>query len=260
MNLSKYSRMSFMLPVLLLAVYLQLAAAAEPAVVSEISLDYYSKYIWRGQNLNNSDVLQPALSVSAYGFTASVWSNLDLTDKSQTAPGNSGNFSEFDFTLDYSSSIRGMDKVAYSLGVIYYRFPHTPYTPTVEVYGTVQLDLVATPFISWYRDLAEVDGSYLQAGVGHTIGKIVVINERCYCDLAAGASLGWGSAGYNRGYFGMAKDHFNDFSVSASLPFSFGAWTIELSIHYSTMLNDAIAAAVYQKDNTWLGIGLTTGY
>ncbi len=205
-------------------------------------------------------MLQPAFSVWTHGFTASVWGNLDLTDKSQTAPGNSGNFSEFDFTLDYSNTICGSDKAAYSLGIIYYRFPHTPYNPTVEAYGTVEIDVAATPSITWYYDLDEVEGSYVQAGLGHTIEKIVVLNERCYGGLAAGASIGWGSAGYNRGYFGLAKDNFNDFTVSVSLPFCIGDLTVELSINHSTILNNAIAAAVYRKDNTWLGIGLTTGY
>lgn len=46
--------------------------AEEDAVKYSISADYYSKYIWRGQVLSERSVFEPAISVSAYGFTGTV--------------------------------------------------------------------------------------------------------------------------------------------------------------------------------------------
>ena len=53
-------------------------AAEEEAVKFGISADYYSKYIWRGQVLDNKSVFQPAVSASAYGFTGTLWGNMNL--------------------------------------------------------------------------------------------------------------------------------------------------------------------------------------
>ena len=45
------------------------------------SADFFSKYVWRGQNLVDDWVLQPGASVGYKNLTASVWENLDLTDE-----------------------------------------------------------------------------------------------------------------------------------------------------------------------------------
>ncbi len=260
MKKGKYNCKVIVLTMLLFAAAIQAAEADSPTVVYGFNLDYYGKYIWRGQNLNNTGVLQPAISMAACGFTVSVWSNFDLTDKSHTAPDNSGNFSEFDFTLDYSSTLSGFDELTYSAGIIYYRFPHTLFDPTIEMYGSLKFDLPAAPFITWYRDIGVIEGGYIQLGLGHTIDKIIAVNDRCYCGVAAGTSIGWGSAGYNRGYFSIGNGDFNDITLSVSLPLCLWNWTIEFSINHSFMLRDAISQAVYKNNNTWLGIGLVTTY
>jgi hypothetical protein len=46
-----------------------------------------------------------------------------------------------------------------------------PYNPTVEAYGTVEIDLAATPSVPGTMILM-IEGSYVQAGLGHTIGKL----------------------------------------------------------------------------------------
>jgi hypothetical protein len=107
--------------------------AKEQVVKFGLATDYYSKYIWRGQNIDDKSVLQPLISASAYGFTGSIWGNLDLTNKSQTAPDNAWEFSEFDYTLDYSGTMPGIDWLGFSVGTIYYRFPNTVFEPTTEI-------------------------------------------------------------------------------------------------------------------------------
>ena len=66
--------------------------AAEDKPKFALTADYFTKYIWRGQNLNDKSVFQPSVSVGLNGFTASVWGNLDLTGKNH----NCSEFTEVD--------------------------------------------------------------------------------------------------------------------------------------------------------------------
>jgi hypothetical protein len=237
------------------------AAAEDKVVTFGVSADYFSKYVWRGQNINDESVLQPTISASAYGFTGSIWGNIDLTNKSQTAPDNAWEFSEFDYTLDYTSAIPGIDWLSGSVGVIYYRFPNTVFDPTTEIYGGLSLPKIPlTPSFKWYRDVDEIKGSYFQLGIGHTLEKIYVVNEKCYCGLQLGASYGWGNAAYDKGYFGVNSGQSNDLTLTAGLPFCVDTWTIKPSINYSTMLSDSIREATDKSDNLWAGVGISTSF
>ncbi len=221
-----------------------------------VTTDYYSKYVWRGQNLNDKSVVQPAISVSAYGLTGSIWGNLDLTNKNDA----SGEFSEFDFALDYSGAMPRIDGLNFSAGTIYYRFPNTSFKPTTEVYGGLSIALPLSPSIKLYRDLDEIDGSYLQVGIGHTFEKLATWSEDYYCGLQLGAGIGWANSAYNNGYFGAGKGTFNDLTLSVGLPFCISSWTIKPGISYATMLADAIRDATLKSENLWMGVGLSTRF
>jgi hypothetical protein len=223
--------------------------------------DFYSKYIWRGQVLDNKWVLQPSISASANGFTGSIWGNMNLTDESKIVPDNAGEFSEFDFTFDYTAAVPGNENLNFSLGTIYYRFPNQIYHPTTEVYAGLDLsDGFFSPSIKLYHDIDEIDGSYVQLGIGHTFEKIHVINEKCYCGLQLGSSIGWGSAGYNHGYFSVDGSGFNDLTVNLGFPFCIDSWTISPSINFSTMLDSDIRRATDKSDNIWIGVGLQKSF
>ena len=246
----------------MLAAFTAGAVAAEEQVVKfGLSADYYSKYIWRGQNINDKSVFQPAVSVSAYGFTGSVWGNMDLTNKSATAPDNAGEFSEFDYTIDYTAAIPGIDWLSGSAGVVHYEFPNTTYKPTTEIYGGFSLTAVPlTPSFKWYRDVEEIKGSYFQFGVGQLFDKLYVMNDKCYCGLQLGASYGWGNAAYDKGYFGVDSGQSNDLTLSAGLCMQIYSWMVKPSINYSTMISDSIRAGREKNDNIWAGVGVSTSF
>ena len=226
-----------------------------------ISADYYSKYIWRGQVLSERSVFQPAVSASTYGFTGTIWGNMNLTNSDKIVPDNGGEFSEYDFILDYTAVVPGTEKLNFSLGTIHYRFPNQVFHPTTEVYAGLSLpDIFLSPSIKLYRDVEEIDGSYIQLGVGHTFEKIYTVNEKCYCGLQLGASVAWASANYNKGYFGVDSSKFNDLTLTAGLPFCISSWTVRPSINCATMLNDAIRQATDKSDNLWFGVGLSTSF
>jgi len=234
---------------------------AEDKVEFRFTGDFYSKYIWRGQVLDDKRVFQPSISANTYGFTGSIWGNMNLTDGSKIVPDNAGEFSEFDFTLDYTAAVPVVENLIYSLGTIYYRFPNQIYHPTTEVYAGLDLsDGFFSPSIKLYHDIDEIDGSYVQLGIGHTFEKIHVVNEKCYCGLQLGSSVGWGSAGYNHGYFNVDGSEFNDLTVNVRLPFCIDSWTIRPSVNFSTMLVSDIRRATDKSENVWIGIGLQKSF
>ncbi|GAG32135.1 unnamed protein product, partial [marine sediment metagenome] len=116
-------------------------AFGESKVDFEITADFFSKYIWRGQNIADDPVFQSGFSASYRGLTAAIWGNLELT----SINGNSGDFSELDYCLDYSGKVPGIKGVGYSIGAGYYTFPGTAIKDTTEVYAGLSFDLPLSP-------------------------------------------------------------------------------------------------------------------
>jgi hypothetical protein len=235
--------------------------AEDKVITFGFSMDYFSKYVSRGQNIDNRSVLQPAVSASAYGFTGTFWGNIDMTDKSETAPDNAWEFSEYDWTLDYTTTIPDINWVSLSVGTIYYQFPNTTTNETTEIYTGFSLPtVILTPSFKWIRDVQDIKGSYFQFSIGHMIEKFYVINEKCCCGLQLGASYGWGDAGYNEGYFGVNSGQSNDLTLSAAFCIQIDSWMIKPSISYATMLSNSIREATDKSDNLWVGVGLSRSF
>ena len=79
------------------------AVIAEDKIDFEVTADYFGKYIWRGQNLSDDPVFQPGISFSYKGLTAGLWGSLETTSINN----NSGEFTEWDYSLDYSGEFPG---------------------------------------------------------------------------------------------------------------------------------------------------------
>ncbi|MGE5294884.1 MAG: hypothetical protein ACM3VT_08640 [Solirubrobacterales bacterium] len=231
-------------------------AMAENDVTFDVTTDFFSKYMWRGQNVVDNWVMQPGANIGYKGFTGSIWANSDI--KGETV--DEWEFSEVDYALDYSNTFPGQETLGFSVGAIYYDFPNTNFDATSEVYGGLNADVFLSPAVKWYYDFDEADGSYIQFSLGHTLEKIQQWREDCYCDVELGASVGYGNDGYNEFYFGVDDGAFNDVTLSAGVPFSFGSLTIKPSIAYSMMIDDDIREATGKSDNFWGGIGLAYSF
>ena len=248
-----------------------LAAQDEFAFSAAASVDYSNKYVWRGQNLNDESVLQFNAEGSVWGFTGAIWSNMPLTDAQGTT---TGEFNEIDYSLDFSRAIpNSNDKIGYSLGVIHYTFPggidnNGGLAATTEIYGGLNFNVLLAPSVTWYRDIDDVDGSYIKFGVGHTFEKIVAWNDDSHVGLDLGASFGLGGSAYNEGYFGWEKTKFNDFTLSVGVPvkLKYGI-SITPSFNVSTMLDGDIrdtieSSGAYAGKHTsaWFGINFTKSF
>lgn len=129
-------------------------------------VDFYSKYIWRGQNLLDDPVLQPNAYVNIEDFTVSIWGNYGIQ--------NDEDWTELDYTLDYTTSLDFVkpegDMVSVSVGYIYYDFPNLPPNQdSQEVYGAIALDMLLSPALAVYHDFDQGDGTYYEFSVGHGI-------------------------------------------------------------------------------------------
>jgi hypothetical protein len=209
---------------------------AENEVGFELTSDYFGKYIWRGQNLSDDPVFQPGLSISYANLTAAIWGNMDL----RNINGNSGDFSEMDYSLDYSSTFAGIEGVGYSVGVIYYDFPGTTTKDTTEVYWGLNFDLPLSPSITVYHDLDEAEGSYVSLAFGHSIERIAELGPDIPVGMEIGASLGWGSGSFNKYYWGTDQSKLQDLIFSISFPMEIAGWTLSPSLNYITLVSDDI--------------------
>lgn len=222
----------------------------------DVTADLYSKYIWRGQNLNDGAVFQPSVSLAVHGFTSTIWGSLDLTNEND----HRGELTEVDFSLDYSAVIPNLEAAEVSVGAVHYRYPNTVLLSTSEVYAGVSVVCFLNPSARVYYDVDEINGAYLQLAVAHTIEKVATFRENCHCGCVLGLSIGYGSAGYNEGSFGVDENAFNDLTTSLSLPVSIKGLTINPSVNYSRMLADDIRTATASSENLWAGISATYAF
>ena len=224
----------------------------------EITADYFGKYIWRGQNLSDDPVFQPGISASYKGLTAAIWGNLETTSINN----NSGEFTEWDFSLDYSGDFPGLKGVGYSVGLINYHFPSVA-GDTTEFYWGLNFDLPLSPSITVYHDIDEVKGTYTSFGLSHFIDKIVELTPDMSVGMEISASLGFGGSAYNESYWGVKKDKLNDLAISVSFPTEIAAWTLAPSLNYVTLLSDTIRAVDSFRseiDYFFVGISLSKSF
>lgn len=144
----------------LFVLFAPLALAAAPAAGdAEYALDFASAYVWRGITFTDGAVWQPSVTASNdSGFAINVWGNLDIDDANDM----SGEFNEIDLTASYGF---GTDAVSAEVGFIEYLFPNTPFDGTREIYLALGWDVTASPSVSLYYDIDEVQDFYANVGV-----------------------------------------------------------------------------------------------
>ena len=200
--------------------------AEEEKPTADASVGIYSKYIWRGFNLEDGMVIQPSLTVGYKGFAANLWGNLNV-DQDDTSS-NSFNWFETDFTLSYDGAY---EKLGYSIGYIYYDVDGDEDSPTgyttQEIYLGLSYDILLNPSVTVYRDIADIPGYYVNLGIGHSFP----ITDKYALDL--GASAGY----YNIDDYSALHD--GQLSASITVPVN-EYLSVTPEIYYSFPLsNDA---------------------
>ncbi len=244
---------------LLVLMSLLFGLSALPAGAGEITADVnadvsiLSDYVWRGQNYGEGGIIQPNFSIGfASGLSLGVWANYNIDDNRYASHHQ---VNEVDYTVDYS---RDLGPVGISLGWIFYDFPRTGGLDTQELYVGVSLDVPLSPSITAYRDIHEVDGTYINASIGHDFSLSDLVT------LSLGASLAWGSESYHNGYFGVKDDSLSDYNLSAAVAFALSdKITVTPMIAYSGLADDDLEKAAetgfYEDDSNFYG-GVNVSY
>ena len=220
----------------------------------ELTTDFFSKYIWRGQKLNDDYVFQTGLSTGYKGFTVAAWGNMDLTDYGN----NKGEFTEWDYSLDYSNSIGENGKLGYSVGIINYHFPSIV-GDTTEVYWGLSLDVFLNPSVTVYHDIDTVKGMYVNFGISHSIEDFIKLTDSLSANLDLSASIGWGNSSYNRAYWGVDNSKLNDIAFTVALPVELGGgWTVTPSFNFVTLVSSDIRDSdAFSTDSDYFFTGVS---
>jgi len=144
-------------------------------------------------------VLEPSLSVSMRGFTATFWGNIDMKEGATPSfvpdrPGRKS-FDETDLTLSYA---RQYGRIGLTGGFIYYGTKFTP--ETQEIYVGAGLDVPGKPTLTIYRDIDAYPGTYILL----SLSQAVALKRGVTLDLGASAAYFIGSSDYWRTYLASA--------------------------------------------------------
>lgn len=225
------------------------------------SADVMSRYVWRGQVLSNSWVVQPSVGITYGAFGASIWANYDSDSTVDEGSGSSDSHSEVtetDITLSYTRTI---DKWTFGAGYIYYAFSGAP--DTQEAYLSVSYNTLLNPTLTAYWDFDEGQGGFVIASISHVF------------DLGKGLGLKLGaSASYNinNKVMGFDKngDDFSNFytgEVSAALTVPITKYlSVTPKVAYSFSLSDDATDALNtisndgRQDIFYGGVNLTLSF
>jgi len=222
----------------------------------DISADFFSKYIWRGQVLTDDPVFQGGASATYGGLSAGIWGNLDLT----SANGESGEFTEVDYFGEYAFEIPGIDGVGFAVGFVNYHFPGVT-GDTSEIYWSAGIDMPLKPSVSVSYDIDEIDGIYTSFAIGHDFGTILEVAENMPVAMEFGASLGIGDEDYNNGYWGTDDSGLNDLALSLAFPMEIGGWSVTPSVNYVTLVDSDIRSSDHKSsDYFYSGISFAKSF
>lgn len=253
------------LKTLSLAVVLTLLVSAGSLYAEETktsgyaSVDVMSNYVWRGQKLSNSWVVQPSVGITYSSFGVNLWSNYD-SDRAEATSKDTGHgeFTETDITLNYSYAIDKWNLVA---GYIYYALDGA--NDTQELYVSAGYDILLNPALTVYYDIDEGNGAFIVASIGHSF------------ELAKGYDLNLGaSASYNinnkvTGLDKDGKDFSNFYNGELYSSLSIPVWkaiTVTPKVAYSFPLSNDAKNAIKSisddgdKDIFYGGINITLSF
>lgn len=209
-----------------------------------VSLGTYNQYIFRGYEIGKSGlVVQPSMSLTLKGFSATIWGNLDTNQRNtKTATFNQEfkkGWNETDLTLSYTYTIKDLSITG---GYIYYGTKYAD--ETEEFFIKLAYKTIANPSITVYRDITNYKGTYINLGLSHSFPllKDITLDLESGFGYFIGESDYWRT--YNRStatYTGSKYKGLHDGMVKAGLSIPVTkAFTIQPSVQYWFPLsNDA---------------------
>ena len=218
---------------ILMALGVIMAFGDEPAVTLDIPVS--SDYVWRGQVFDDEAVIQPSLGVEFHGFGLEYWQNYSTKDDV---------INEYNVTLGYT---HGLGPVALTLGLVSYDYPNTEDPSTQEVFLSLAMDGLVSPFLTAYYDVNETEALYIELGASYTYD----LTDKTSIELAV--SVGAGDEAYSEYWFGMPDARMQDGNIRVSIPWAMTEkLTLTLSGQFTAMLDPDIDED-YTDPECWIG-------
>ncbi|HEX6810977.1 MAG TPA: hypothetical protein VF384_05065 [Planctomycetota bacterium] len=233
---------------------------------TDVGMVAASAYVFRGQIMNDSPVLQASTAVglpAKSGGTTTVfaWGNLDLDDDVGNAwfdSGHAGEFTEIDLTARHTESFGGVDVTA---GLTYYSwangemFRFAPFPSTSEVFARIGGEVIGLrPAVTLHYDIDEVEGLYVRGDVGRPfqLGRGVSLDVLAW--------LGWSDEDHSLWLYRTASSGFADVGLQARIVFDLDeVTTLHVGVAGSTILDDELRNWFHTRvgaDNGWVELGL----
>lgn len=198
---------------------------------TEFNVDYYSKYIWRGQEVAD-DVMQPSITISSDTLSLNVWANYKgVNDSSENE------VDEYDFDLSYRNNFFDYSGVKYEVGVVNYVYPSTKYSSNTDIYAGLTFDTWLSPNITIYKGVDVSYGTYAKFAISRKLENPLMSFEHPF-DINFDAGIGWADRKFNDTFLGVNESGWNDLSLKLSTDIPVGTWTITPSINYVVMLEE----------------------
>ncbi len=233
------------------------AKAEEIKTSGYASIDLMSNYVWRGQKLSNSLVVQPSIGINYGIFGVNIWANYDSDAKIDEGDEH-GEFTETDLTLSYTRTI---DKWTLGGGYIYYSLNNANDTQEVYLYATY--GTLFNPTLTIYYDYDEGNGAFVIGSVTHSLEIIENIA------LNIGASASYNLNNKVMGFDADGDDFSNFYNAEFLCSVNIPIWksiSITPKIAYSFPLSNDAKEAMEdisddgQKDIFYGGINLTLSF
>jgi hypothetical protein len=135
-------------------------------ISANANISYLSDYVFRGTLCDDKEVIQKNFGVSLYNFSASVWANQPLKDRTSYSPTEDEytlNSDEVDYTLDYAFSL---NKLNFNMGIVRYTYPDMSLNMN-EVYASCAYKFIVTPKILFANDCTN-GGNYLELDLAYS--------------------------------------------------------------------------------------------
>ncbi len=217
------------------------------------SLDYYSKYVWRGMLLDDDNVLQPGVEVSVGSLTAGFWGSWDVESEDSRSSDETDGYLDYGFDLGMLSE--DLKFISMNIGHTWYAFPESD-LHAQEYYIGMSFDTFLAPSITYYHDYSEqstggAHGDYVIGSIGHSF----TLNEEYGLSLDLGEE-----AGYNHEYFINGNGGYSLSSVGLSLPLK-DSLDLSVTAAYNIPFGDLKDSSDGNYDNEfYYGAGLAMSF
>lgn len=225
-------------------------APGQTKIETELTVDLATKYVWRGVNLVNDVVLQPAVTFGLGRFSAGAWVNVETTNWNlpnyDIAP--RGRVTEIDLSAEYTWRYRA---AAFKVGLVDYQYPGTGLERYSETFLGVSFeDLPLAPEVTVYRGNRHFTGTALLVGLSHE--ALVFMRP-----VTLGMEVGYGDAKNNAFLYGSHTAGLTHLNLSASTALDLGkGWTLSPSVHFGTLLHRRLLDGEPRRTNAWAQLGL----